>query len=305
MNREKADRLLKDFQQHIIVIKGLSENTMTSYSQDIKLYYDFLYRNSKDVDFDKITRDDIALLLEEQSNAGRGARTVARLIATMHTFYKFLMNEKFVTHNPWEYIKTPKLPEKLPVYLTINEMQRLLFGNEETEKEQFNLRNRAMIELLYATGLRVSELLNLKIQDISFSSFNILVIGKGSKERIVPVYEETLDLISTYIDTTRAGYDVTGTDVLFLNYNGNPMSRQGFWKIVKKRALAVGITKEISPHVLRHTFATHMLDAGADLRIVQELLGHEDISTTQIYTHLNQQRVYDMYRIAHPHNKKK
>ena len=293
---------LEQFLQHIIVIKGLATNTMISYEQDIVYYYTFLEEQQIE-DFSKVTKNDVEHFLKVYKDGGRSTSSVARMIATMHTFYKFLMSEKLIDYNPWEHIRTPKLPQKLPVYLTVDEMLLLLEGNETLREQPFDMRNRCMVELLYATGMRVSELLRVTIQDISFSSQNIKVMGKGSKERIVPVYESTLDLISDYIDGDRKALDKTGSAYLFLNYEGNPMSRQGFWKITKTRAKIVGIQKNISPHILRHTFATHLLEAGADLRVVQEMLGHEDITTTQIYTHINQQKMYEIYRAAHPHNK--
>lgn len=288
------------FLQHITVIKGLSYNTMVSYQHDLQHYFKFFQENNieKIEEIDKKMVNDFLAYYNEN---GHGARSVARFIATMHTFYKFLITEKLVESNPWQDVKTPKLPKKLPKYLTIQEIVLLLNGNEKTNNDKFTLRNRAMIELLYATGMRVSELIQVKIEDISFSTASIRIFGKGSKERILPIMEETLIGIQNYLEQERIFFDVENSPYLFLNYNGGMMSRQGFWKLVKKRALLVGVTKEISPHIFRHTFATHLLENGADLRSVQELLGHEDITTTQIYTHLNQKQLYEVYHSAHPH----
>jgi len=292
-----------DFLQYLVVVKGLSNNTRINYQQDLQQYFTFLTKREI-TDITNVTRVVVENFIAEYGGSEYKTSTLARKVATMHTLYKYLIREKIVDTNPWEYVKTPKLAKKLPVYLTVEEMNLLLIGNEQTQKERFNLRNRCMIELLYATGVRVSELINIQITDISFSTDSIRVFGKGNKERYTPVIPATLNLIQNYLDSEYQSLNKTLTPYLFLNYNGEIMTRQGFWKIIKKRAQVVGISKNISPHVLRHTFATHLLENGAHLRAVQELLGHEDISTTQIYTHINQQRIYDTYRNIHPHSKK-
>jgi len=290
------------FLQYIIVFKGLAHNTKKSYEQDLQQYFIFLRAHHIETlqDVDKALVDVFIVKYSEQKH---GARSVARMIATMHSFYKFLMVKQYVTDNPWEYIKSPKLPRTLPVFLSIEEITRLLRGNEQTNCAPHALRNRSMIEVLYATGIRVSELVNLKLEDVNFSSGYIRVFGKGGKERLVPIHDSVLATLHDYLETIRPALNSHGSPFLFLSYQGKQMSRQNFWKLIKKRAEVVGIAKDISPHVLRHTFATHLLENGADLRVVQDLLGHSDVSTTEIYTHMNQQKIYDKYYRAHPHNK--
>lgn len=295
------DEIENRFLQHIVIYKGLSNNTMINYQRDVQQYVAFVRDQGLEQPC-QITKDDVELFLLTLKQKGHSARTIARMIATMHTFYKFLMTEQVIEHNPWEYIKTPKLPQKLPAFLTVDEMALLLGGNQRTAQDRLEQRNRCMIEILYASGLRVSELISLRLEDVSFRGGYVRVQSKGHKDRIVPILVETLDHLAVYIEQDRRLLDVTLVSYVFLNYQGQPMTRQGVWKIIKKRAQVVGITKNISPHVLRHTFATHLLENGADLRSVQELLGHEDIATTQIYTHVNQQKIYELYRKAHPHN---
>ncbi|MGL5042759.1 MAG: site-specific tyrosine recombinase XerD [Culicoidibacterales bacterium] len=289
------------FLQYITVIKGLAKNTVSSYRQDLKQYFSYLEEH-KIMEIEDISMAENEAFLVYFSLAGHGPRSVARFIATMHTLYRFLMSEKLVDYNPWESVKTPKLPKKLPEFLTIEEVMKLLAGTAVLNEQANAQRNAIMIELLYATGLRVSELVQLKTTDIGYSAHTINILGKGNKQRIIPVLEQTLNGLFAYCETERQKYDIGSSEALFLNCNGTALSRQAFWKIIKKRAQLVGITKEVSPHILRHTFATHLLENGADLRIVQELLGHSDITTTQIYTHINQQKLFATYRRAHPHN---
>jgi len=300
MNNEFGT-LQQAFLQHIIVVKGLANNTKTSYEQDMKHYFAFLTQQHVS-NLQCVDKTIVDNFIVSYINNAHSVRSLARMIATMHSFYKFLIVNGYVDNNPWEYIKTPKLPKKLPVFLSIDEVTRLLQGNAITQNDVFELRNRSMIEVLYATGIRVSELLQLKLEDVSFSSEYLRIFGKGGKERLIPAHEHVFRTIHEYLDKTRPTLDQQLSPYLFLNYQGMPMSRQNFWKLIKKRAKIVGISKDISPHVLRHTFATHLLENGADLRLVQELLGHSDITTTQIYTHLNQQKVYEQYYGAHPHN---
>ncbi|GBU10778.1 tyrosine recombinase XerD [Erysipelotrichaceae bacterium] len=298
VNFEKAEF---SFLQYIAVIKGLSHNTMMSYRQDIHHYIHFCQHNRGKTNLVTLDLEDVQEFLKFYSSTSHSSRSSARMIATMHTFYRFMMMEKIIIENPWEKIKTPKLPKKIPDFLTIAEVSLLLNGDIQTRKITFDDRNRLMIELLYATGMRVSELLEIKLQDINFVSRTIRVMGKGNKQRIVPILEQTGAEIKNFIATQRVVLDLELCPYLFLNYNGKRMSRQGFWKIVKQRAKLLGLEKNITPHILRHTFATHLLENGADLRIVQELLGHEDIGTTQIYTHINQQKLYATYHQTHPH----
>lgn len=299
----KALLQIKDaFLEHIAIFKGLAKNTKISYEKDILQYYTYLQKQQI-FDLKEVTKKDVDTFLVEYTNTKHSARTQARMIATMHSFYKFLIVEGYVPVNIWENIKTPNLPQKLPVYLTVEEVSLLLQGNEKTLQDPLDLRNRCMVGLLYATGIRVSELLAIRLEDIGYQGESIRIFGKGGKERLLPVHEVVLAEIQEYTKGLRLNLDKELSPYLFLNYNGKQMSRQGFWKIIKKRAKLVGITKDISPHVLRHTFATHLIENGANLRLVQELLGHSAITTTQIYTHINQSILYEKYYNAHPHNK--
>ncbi len=228
-------------------------------------------------------------------------RSLAHHITVLTSFYAFLNNEGFISNNPCDNIKNAKIPKKLPNYLTEDEVSSLLDIKLVTP---YDYRNKAMLELLYATGLRISELVNLKVNDIDFQECYVRVFGKGKKERIVPIADVALKYLNIYIaDYRNLILNGTISDYLFISNNKTNISRQGFFKILKKEVNRAGISKNVSPHVLRHSFATHLLSHGANLRIIQELLGHEDISTTEIYAHLINEKLKDDYQY-HPRNKK-
>ena len=264
--------------------KGLSLNTLESYRRDIVIYLDFLNRNKKTIL--KATRKDIEKFLSERKEQGSKSRTVARNKVSIVNLYKFLVMENYISKNPTDNLEVIRLKRVLPESLTDEEVDDLLsVHNEKTDK---GLRDKAIFELMYSSGLRVSEICSLKIEDILFDEKYLKICGKGKRERIVPINDKALDILKRYIQTSRVVM-VKGkkTSELFLNFRGDKISRVGIWKIVKEAMKKSGIEKNIYPHTLRHSFATHLIQHGADLRSVQRMLGHSDITTTEIYTHVD------------------
>ncbi|ACN84529.1 site-specific recombinase XerD [Brachyspira hyodysenteriae WA1] len=266
------------------VEKGLSSNTLESYKRDIVIYLDFLSRNKKSIL--KATRKDIEKFLSERKEQGSKSRTVARNKVSIVNLYKFLVMENYISKNPTDNLEVIRLKRVLPESLTDTEVDDLLaVHNEKTDK---GLRDKAIFELMYSSGLRVSEICSLKIDDIFFEGKYLKICGKGKRERIVPINDRALDILQRYIQTSRV-IMVKGkkTSELFLNFRGDKISRVGIWKIVKEAMKKSKIEKNIYPHTLRHSFATHLIQHGADLRAVQRMLGHSDITTTEIYTHVD------------------
>ena len=264
--------------------KGLSQNTLESYRRDIVIYLDFLGRNKKTIL--KATRKDIEKFLSERKEQGSKSRTVARNKVSIVNLYKFLVMENYISKNPTDNLEVIRLKRVLPESLTTEEVDDLLsVHNEKTDK---GLRDKAIFELMYSSGLRVSEICSLKIEDIFFDEKYLKICGKGKRERIVPINDKALDILKRYIQTSRVVM-VKGkkTSELFLNFRGDKISRVGIWKIVKEAMKKSGIEKNVYPHTLRHSFATHLIQHGADLRSVQRMLGHSDITTTEIYTHVD------------------
>ncbi|MEI0611766.1 site-specific tyrosine recombinase XerD [Brachyspira pilosicoli] len=264
--------------------KGLSQNTLESYRRDIVIYLDFLGRNKKTIL--KATRKDIEKFLSERKEQGSKSRTVARNKVSIVNLYKFLVMENYISKNPTDNLEVIRLKRVLPESLTTDEVDDLLsVHNEKTDK---GLRDKAIFELMYSSGLRVSEICSLKIEDIFFDEKYLKICGKGKRERIVPINDKALDILKRYIQTSRVVM-VKGkkTSELFLNFRGDKISRVGIWKIVKEAMKKSGIEKNVYPHTLRHSFATHLIQHGADLRSVQRMLGHSDITTTEIYTHVD------------------
>lgn len=285
--------LIEKYMEYLEFERKLSKNTLLSYRNDLKDFDLYFNGELKDLRYENIQK-----YLTTLSN--RVAKTVSHYITVINSFYQFLINEGIITNNPCSNIKSPKIPKKLPTYLTEEEVDKLLNINLITP---YDYRNKAMLELLYATGLRITELVNLKITDIDANNALIRVFGKGKKERIVPVSDIALKYLKIYVTQYRnIILKDKVSDYLFISNSLTNISRQGFFKILKKECKRVGITKNVSPHVLRHSFATHLLKHGADLRIIQELLGHEDISTTQIYAHLVNEKLKEDYEY-HPRNK--
>ena len=276
--------ILSMYLNYEAVEKGLSSNTVESYKRDIVIYLDFLSRNKKSIL--KATRKDIEKFLSERKEQGAKSRTVARNKVSIVNLYKFLVMENYISKNPTDNLEVIRLKRVLPESLTDTEVDDLLaVHNEKTDK---GLRDKAIFELMYSSGLRVSEICSLKIDDIFFEGKYLKICGKGKRERIVPINDRALDILQRYIQTSRV-IMVKGkkTSELFLNFRGDKISRVGIWKIVKEAMKKSKIEKNIYPHTLRHSFATHLIQHGADLRAVQRMLGHSDITTTEIYTHVD------------------
>ena len=285
---------IDEFCNYLLIDKHYSNNTIESYKRDLTKFYVYI-----DKDLKKVSKDDIKNYLKHLYDDKINERSIARNISTLKTFYKFLNITKIINNNPVDSISSPKLGKKLPNTLSEEDINKLL---NIKLIDNYSYRNKAMLELMYATGLRVSELVNLKVYDVNLEEAIVKTMGKGSKERIIPIGDYALNALKIYINEYRSSlFKREVNDYLFLNNHGKPMTRQGFFKIIKKLASEQGITKEFSPHTLRHSFATHLLSHGADLRIIQELLGHSDVSTTQIYTHVSNEELEDTFKKYHPH----
>ena len=279
------------FIQYLTVERGLTKNTITSYSEDLSNFFKVV--NKKDIN--DYTYDDIEYYIQNLSLEGKADKTVIRRATTVRLFFQYLEKNKIYT-NKTKVIDLPKLSYHLPSVLSIEEVESLFNQPDMNKKE--GIRDRAMIELMYSCGLRISELLNLKLSNISYTMNCIKVFGKGHKERIIPISSYALVYLSKYIDEVRCFNKGNKSPFIFLNHFGKPISRQYFWKQIKLYASKANINKDISPHTLRHSFATHLLENGAQLRMVQEVLGHSSIVTTQLYTHISSKRIisaYDLY----------
>jgi len=274
--------------------RKVSKNTVASYRDNLQIFLNTVNKESI-----ACQREDIELFLKNVKN--RSAATRSHYLTVLRSYYQFLVNENVLMQNPCELIVMPSVPKSLPHYLTIEEVDRLLDIRLNTP---YDYRNKAMLELLYATGMRISELINLRIQDVDFQEDFVHVLGKGDKERIVPMNDTAKRYLWKYLTEYRPVLlKNRASEYLFINNLKRKISRQGFFKILKALCIEKNISSDISPHVLRHSFATHLLNNGADLRIVQELLGHQDISTTQIYTHISDEKKKHDYGY-HPRNKK-
>lgn len=289
------EKYIEEFIDYLRFEKKYSENTISSYKRDLNKTNTYINK-----DFAKLNKKDIQNYIQKLSKS-ENASSVSRCISTLKSFYKFLELNKYTNKTPLTTITNPKTVKKLPKILSEEEIEKLLDINLKTD---FDYRNKAMLELMYSSGLRVSELINLNVNDIDLSNASVRIFGKGSKERIIPLNDYAIDALNNYILTHRRSLFKHGeSNYLFLNNHGNKMTRQGFFKILEKIAKEKGIKSELSPHTLRHSFATHLLKHGADLRSIQELLGHSDISTTQIYTHITSERLQKNYEEFHPHGK--
>lgn len=287
-----------DFKFYLQGTLNLSDNTINAYLSDLYQYEKFLHEYENIEDVTEIERDDIQKYIQSLKRKKLSKASISRKVIAIKEFHKFLKKENITRDNPAKLIETPKTDKALPQVLSVDEINKMISSIDGTDN--LSIRNRAMMELLYACGLRISELLSLRLKNIHFMEKYLDVVGKGDKERVVPIGEMALSALRKYIETARSELMTIKSDLVFFNYKGEEMSRQGFFKYIKKLAKDNGIEKEISPHTIRHSFATHLLEGGTDLRIVQELLGHEDISTTQIYTHLDKSRLKDMYDHTHP-----
>ncbi|HWQ42880.1 MAG TPA: site-specific tyrosine recombinase XerD [Desulfosporosinus sp.] len=290
------EQLEKQYLTYLNVERGLSENTRQSYERDLRQLLVFL--RQRETDFIGCEANDLFLFLLKWKEKGKAPRSIARGTATLRGFFAFLVDEGKRNDNPSTYLETPKLNQPLPKVLSEATMDKLL---QVEEKSVLALRDLAMLEVLYSSGLRVSELIGLRLSDVSLDVGYVRCIGKGSKERIIPLGEPAVTAIGLYLNGLRKRLcGKLKSDILFLNAHGRPLTRQGMVYILKKWGQTHHINRTISPHMFRHSFATHLLEHGADLRSVQELLGHADISTTQIYTHLTRKRLLDVFQRAHP-----
>jgi len=295
-NLSRAEDALRVFLEFLSVEKGLSPNTLLSYSQDLKKLFLFLQKEKKP--WLKAGEEDLIKFIHEQSRSGLSSRSLARLISSLKSYYKFLVGEGTVRRNPAANLSSPKSWFSLPKFLTVEEVETLL--NQPAEASARGIRDKAMLELIYATGLRVTELLTLKPEDINLEDRFLLCVGKGGKERIVPIGGSASNAVRRYLSQARPFLLKNPTEFLFLTSRGKAFTRQGFWKLLRAYAKKAGLEPKISPHTLRHSFATHLLERGADLRSVQLMLGHSQITTTQVYTHVSRQRIRRLYDKYHP-----
>ena len=290
--------LLDSFLSYLAVEKGLSENTLESYGRDVKKFIEYLEQERITAVADVKYRH-IADFLTLSREKGFTATTTVRSIVSIKQFFKYLIIDKLIAEDPASQIKTPKMKKSIPGVISLDDVETLLGATDESTPE--GLRDSAMLEVLYATGIRVSELIGLKLNDVNFDHGYVIVYGKGSKERIVPLGEKAREKMLAYLaDARPLILKSREAKALFVTRRGKGMSRQGFWKLIKNYALKAGISKKISPHTLRHSFATHLLERGADLRTIQIMLGHSDISTTQIYTHVESERLKEIHKKYHP-----
>lgn len=289
---------IDEFCKYLLIDKKYSNETIASYHNDLNKYYKYIVKNN--LNLDEIKRKDIMEYAKFLKQEHLAISTINHNISSLRSFYKFLVIGDKLLINPMEYMETPKLKKTLPKVLSYEEVEKLLDINL---KDKFDYRNKAMIELMYATGLRVSELVNLKINDIDFKSDSVRTMGKGSKERIIPIGDYSIIYVEEYINYYRNSllkdYD---TNFIFLNNHGKRLTRQGFYKIIREIATKNGIKTEFSPHTLRHSFATHLLDRGADIVSIKEMLGHSSLATTQIYTHISNNKLKKDYDDFFPHN---
>ncbi len=287
--------MINDFKQYLTIDKKYSQNTINKYDSNLKHFKEFF----KDKKIESISEDDLNDYLKYLYKLDLTVRSVANNISTLKSFYKYLLLFKNIKNNPISGIEMPKLKKSLPKTLSYDEVSKLL---DIEIKDYYDYRNKAMIELMYCSGLRVSELSNLQLNDINFENNTVRIFGKGSKERIIPVGDYAIEAIKNYLLKSRSWLSKGKlNDYLFLNNHGEKISRQAFFKMLKKLAISKNIKTEFSPHTLRHSFATHLLENGADLRSIQELLGHSSISTTQIYTSVTDDYVSKNYHRYHPH----
>lgn len=287
------------FLEYLTVELGLSANTRQAYERDLRLFCKTLGFKNSDA-LVNVSREQITGYMTQLKEKGLAAATIARKLAAIKAFYRFMTAEGYMDANPAEVVEAGTKGIKLPRVLSEDEVVRLLNQPDITTAEGF--RDRTMLEVLYATGMRVSELINLTLECVDLNMKYIIAFGKGSKERIVPLGSVAAEFLQLYLEKVRPKltHEDRNTNIVFLAFGGHELTRQRFWQIIRAYGRKANINKALTPHILRHSFATHLLDNGADLRSVQELLGHSDISTTQIYTHLTNKRLRDIYAKAHP-----
>jgi integrase/recombinase XerC len=299
--KKVMDKWVAGFLNYLNVEKNCSVLTIRNYAADMALFQDFLLERKRDICWKELVVLDIRAYLAKLNDRNFSRRTIARRISSLRSFYKFLLRENVVKTNPFLKIRTPKLDKKLPVFLEEFEINELL---EQPDSSLLGLRDQALLEVLYATGCRVSELVGLTRSHVDLSNQYVLLLGKGNKERLVPLGHTAVKALENYYVNSRkklmSKFAIKEHDMVFVNNRGTPLTDRSVRRILNKYVLSLSMQKHISPHTIRHTFATHLLEHGADLRAVQELLGHASLSTTQIYTHLTTERIATVYEKNHP-----
>jgi integrase/recombinase XerD len=291
------DQLLTMFIDFLAIERGLAKNTLSAYRSDLKEFFDFI--KEKNIQIEELKKEEILAYIVNLKQKKRANSTISRQLAAIKAFFKFLQQEGIVIINPTSDLEGPKKQKRLPQVLSIDEIEKIL--EKPKNNNPLGIRDKAMLETLYGAGMRVSELINLDVNSINTDLGYVRCVGKGSKERIIPLGNQAILSLNAYLKGARNKLLKNPKEyALFLNKHGRRLTRQGFWKILKNYAQQAGIKKEITPHVLRHSFATHLLENGADLRSVQEMLGHVDVTTTQIYTHLNTNNIINIYKKSHP-----
>lgn len=289
---------IEEFINHLSVERGLAKNTLMAYRRDLCKYYEAL-SSFGITDLKKVKHDDIRQYMFSEKKNGLCAASIGRGLAAIKMFHRFLAREYFANQDPTSLVESPKLWQKVPDVLSVAEVETLIQAAQGRRLQC--RRDKAILELLYASGMRVSELINVKLEDLNLDLGYARCLGKGNKERIIPVGRKAIEAIGIYLEKTRLIFlKEPAYPFVFISRLGKKLSRQSVWKIIKQYALKAGIKKEITPHTLRHSFATHLLENGADLRVVQEMLGHSDISTTQIYTHVDKERLRSVHKQFHP-----
>ena len=295
------EQMVDTYLLHLKVERGLAKNTLDSYRRDLKKFVGYLRSNDINT-LNEVDRRMIMSFMEDLHNQHRAPATISRNLAAIRSFYSFLTQESLVKANPTTELDAPKIPKRLPNVMTVSQVAILM--EQPNSNNAAGLRDKAMLELLYATGIRVSELVDLNLVDVNLEMGFLRCLGKGSKERIVPMGKSAIEAIDAYLQKGRGKLIRNSEDqAVFVNIHGGRLTRQGFWKILKKYVRQAGFQGDITPHTLRHSFATHLLENGADLRAVQEMLGHSDISTTQIYTQVTAIHLRDVYQQSHPRAK--
>lgn len=291
---------IKEYKNYLKLERGLSENSIEAYLRDIEKLHQYCENEASDIAIDKVGTTDLTAFLVTLNQLGLAAHSQARIISGIKGFYKYLLGEKKITTDPTTLIDAPKLGRKLPDTLDINEINQLLAAIDHSKPE--GTRNRAILEVLYSSGLRVSELINLRKSNLFLEAGFIRVIGKGNKERLVPIGGEATKYLGIYLDQVRVHQEIQSgeEDIVFLNRRGKRLTRVMIFTIIKNLTATAGIDKRVSPHTFRHSFATHLIEGGADLRAVQEMLGHESITTTEIYTHLDKSYLKQIIKDFHP-----
>ncbi|MDD5654583.1 MAG: site-specific tyrosine recombinase XerD [Candidatus Omnitrophica bacterium] len=291
-------QLIEAFLNYISVERGLARNTIISYQEDLNFYINYLAGHKVEA-ISGSTRNDVMDFMMDQKERGLSANSISRRLAAIKAFYRFLVRERILKTDPTSLMEAPKLWKKIPEVLSVDEVEQMISRPDISNRQ--GMRDQAILEVMYATGMRASEVVNLKLNNLNLEIGFARCIGKGDKERIIPLGKKAKSALETYLRKSRPSFaKKKEADALFLSRLGKKISRQGLWKIIKKYARLAGIKKEIRPHILRHSFATHLLEHGADLRSVQEMLGHSDISTTQIYTHVNKDRLKAIHKAFHP-----